>query len=79
MYRLDTEKLDAGRTLAVVDAAMDRLGQRLSPEKQMEVIALAIRKCEMSEKDEEYFYLMLDDEMKWYIVFSKMKGGHCNV
>lgn len=79
MYRLDTEKLDAGRALAVVDAAMNRLGQILSPEEQMEVIALAIRKCEMNEKDEEYFYLMLDDEMKWYIVFSKMKGGYCNV
>lgn len=59
---------DVERTWAIVDEIQKRTGYTYCPKELTEIIQYAIRKCELNGKDEEYFYLLLPDELEQYLM-----------
>lgn len=59
---------DVERTWAIVDEIQKRTGCTYCPRELTEIIQYAIRKCELNGKDEEYFYLLLPDELEQHLM-----------
>lgn len=57
-------KPDIVRTMAVVTEVEDAIGYIFEPEEVAETVDFTIRKCEVNGKDEEYFFLLLEDELR---------------
>lgn len=67
---------DVERTWGIVDEVQQRTGYIYCPKELAEIIQYAIRKCELNGKDEEYFYLLLPDELEQYLMraYINMRG-----
>lgn len=75
---------DVERTWAIVDEIQKRTGYTYCPKELTEIIQYAIRKCGLNGKDEEYFYLLLPDELEQYLMRAYINirgktGGRNNV
>lgn len=70
------ESFDVERTLAIVEYVESRTGYIYCPMELVDIIQYAIRKCELNGKDEEYFYLLLPDELEQYLMraYINMRG-----
>lgn len=62
------ENLDADRALAVVNETSEKMNYFFDDEEVIEIVQYAIRKCEMNGKDEEYFYILLENELEDYLM-----------
>lgn len=62
--RSKLKDIDVGRTLEVIDRVSERLNYIFCPKEIADTVEYTIRKCEMNGKDEEYFYLLLEDELE---------------
>lgn len=62
------ENLNADRALAVVNEVSERLNYFFDDEEIIEIVQYTIRKCEMNSKDEEYFYILLENELSDYVM-----------
>lgn len=68
--------INAERTTQVLVEVEEKTNYIFSPEEVIETVQYAIRKCEMNGKDEEYFYLLLQDELEQYLTraYINMQG-----
>lgn len=55
---------DIARTMDVMVRVSVGMGVFFEPEEVSEAYHRSIRKCELNGKDEEYFYILLEDELK---------------
>lgn len=62
------ENLDADRALAVVNEVSEKMNYFFDDEEVIEIVQYTIRKCEMNGKDEEYFYILLENELEDYLM-----------
>lgn len=67
---------DVARTMDVVTEVEEETGYIFDPSEVSEIVHYAIRKCELNGKDEEYFYLLLPDELRQYLIraYINMRG-----
>lgn len=64
------ETFDEERTLEIIEEVQNRTGYTYCPMELFDIIQYAIRKCELNGKDEEYFYLLLPDELEQYLMWA---------
>lgn len=60
--------LDPVRTMQVVNEVSEKTQYIFAPEEVVETIRYTIRKCELNGKDEEYFYILLENELRDYLM-----------
>lgn len=70
------ESFDEERTLEIIEKVEKETGYTYCPMEIADIVQCAIRKCELNGKDEEYFYLLLPDELKQYLMraYINMRG-----
>lgn len=68
--------INAERTMQVLVEVEEKTNYIFSPEEVIETVQYTIRKCEMNGKDEEYFYLLFQDELEQYLTraYINMRG-----
>lgn len=64
--RVTTERwaIDLGRTKAIAAQVSERTGFVFDDEEISQTIEYTKRKCELNGKDEEYFYLLFENELE---------------
>lgn len=64
--RVTTERwaIDLGRTEAIAAQVSERMGFVFDDEEIFQTIEYTKRKCELNGKDEEYFYLLFENELE---------------
>lgn len=64
--RVTTERwaIDLGRAEAIVDQVSQKTGFVFDDEEISRTIEYTKRKCELNGKDEEYFYLLFENELE---------------
>ena len=60
--------LDPVRAMQVVNEVSEKTQYIFAPEEVVETIRYTIRKCELNGKDEEYFYILLENELTDYLM-----------
>lgn len=60
--------LDPVRTMQVVNEVSEKTQYIFAPEEVVETIRYTIRKCELNGKNEEYFYILLENELRDYLM-----------
>ena len=60
--------LDVTRTMQVVNEVSERAQYIFGPEEVIQTVRHTIRKCELNGKDEEYFYILLENELRDYLM-----------
>ena len=68
LRRSKIESIDEERTLKIIEEVEEETGYTYCPMEIADIVQYAIRKCEMNGKDEEYFYLLLPDELEHYLM-----------
>lgn len=76
MTQTSLTDINAQRTMQVLAEVEEKTNYIFSPEEVIETVRYAIRKCELNGKDEEYFYLLLQDELEQYLMraYINMQG-----
>lgn len=62
------ENIDEERTLKIIEKVEKETGYTYCPMEIANIVQYAIRKCELNGKDEEYFYILLPDELEQYLM-----------
>lgn len=62
--------LDINKVLNVVETVQEEENCIFTPEEVVEVYLYTIRKCRAIGKDKEYFYILLEDELRNHLVRS---------
>lgn len=68
--------IDEAKTLEVIERVQSKTGYIYCPKELFDIISYSIRKCELNGKDEDYFYLLLEDELEQYLMraYINMRG-----
>lgn len=72
--QVDAEALDTERVAEVIEAVADRIGWDFQPHDIVAIIQHTICKCQMNGKDNEYFYLLLEDELQSFLVRAEINA-----
>lgn len=68
------EKVDAGRTMQVVSEVQAKTGYVFDPDEAAGVIQHTARKCELNGKDESYFYILLENELRDFLMRARINA-----
>ena len=76
MTQTNLTDINAQRTMQVLVEVEEKTNYIFSPEEVIETVRYTIRKCELNGKDEEYFYLLLQDELEQHLMraYINMRG-----
>lgn len=62
------EQVDPVRAMQIVSEVSAKTGYAFRPEETVEIIQHTARKCELNSKDLEYFYILLENELRDFLM-----------